>query len=379
MEDNRVLEEKDIEFELSVTDQNKLYVEAKNLGEDVLYSFHIFLNGKMIDKVAYNEQNKMTYWMNQTGTYQIKVCAKRRGDKTGIGVMSEEVLFDAKEWISSGTAERNKEPVFWERVFLTTREIVDNFIMLLRIARYDYRLKNKDAHLGKLWSLLTPLIQIGTFWLVFGLGLRSGRDVDGHPYMVWMLSGLIPWFFISEAITKGANAIYSKGNTVVRMKFPIATVPVSAVFTAFFEHLVMLALMYVMLFYHGYFPTWYHLNLIYYVIYSLFFLCSLAMVTSVFTMLARDFQKVLVSFMRLLFYVTPILWTMDRMPKIYQDILKLNPVLYVVDGFRESILFDEPFYYNVQEMCFFWGINFVLWIVGCNLQYKYKKKFIDLR
>lgn len=251
-------------------------------------------------------------------------------------------------------------------------------MMLCRIARYDYKLLNKDSYLGRLWSFLTPLIQIATYWLVFGLGIRNGGDVNGHPFLLWMLCGLVPWFFMNEGIMKGAGSIYSKANVVTKMKYPISTVPVSVIVTAFMEHVMVLLILFVTLIAMGYYPDWYYLNLVYYMLYSFVFLCSLSLITSVLTMLARDFQKLLSNVVRLLFYITPILWSMERMPAVYQNILQFNPILYAITGFRDTLLYKINFWEHPYRIAFFWALNIVLFVTGCNLQYKYRKKFNDL-
>ena len=66
------------------------------------------------------------------------------------------------------------------------------------------------------------------------------------------------------------------------------------------------------------------------------------------------------------------------MPEWMQSILKLNPALYIVNGYRDSILYQQMFYARTDEMFFFWGINILLLVLGCNLQMKFRNKFIDM-
>lgn len=177
---------------------------------------------------------------------------------------------------------------------------------------------------------------------------------------------------------KGANSIYAKSGIAAKMKFPIATAPVSKVLQEMYEFVIMLIIMFVILLFVGIRPSWYWLNLVYYFLYCIAFLVSLAMVTSVLTMVARDFYKLLNSMIRLLFYVTPILWVMDSMPEIYQVIMQYNPIYYVVKGFRESILYGLPFYHQMDMVALMWVINILLYVIGCVLQSKFRNKFVDL-
>ena len=353
---------------------NKLVVSCEPYSEEYLYAFQLFCNGNQIDRVLYSEQNETVFWLSQSGEYTVRGCIKNAGKS--VANISEPIEFQNAA-TNIPITEIKKVNIF-NRVYEIAKEIISNFPMLMRIAKYDYKLLNKDAYLGRIWNVLTPLIQIGIYWLVFGIGIRNGSDVDGHPFILWMLCGLVPWFFANHSINKGATSIYGKANVVTKMKYPIATVPVQVIVTGWMEHIMLLAIFLVMLIINGYYPTFYYLNLIYYMVYAFFFLSSLALITSVLVMLARDFEKLLSSITRLLFYLTPILWSMDKMPDIYQDILKFNPILYIVTGFRDSVLYQVNFWEHPRKLIFFWGINIILFIVGCDLQYRYRRKFNDL-
>lgn len=371
---NSSIPKEKIEISIEMKEANKMYVSCSPIDGSCQYAFQLYCGEELVDRILYSEQNEALFWLSRSGEYTVHVAVKI-GQKSTSKV-SEPVQYTNPALELPPEEESKVGPI--AKVKLVTREIVSNFSMLCRIARYDYKLLNKDSYLGKLWSILTPLIQIATYWLVFGVGIRSNSTVDEHPFLLWMLCGLVPWFFINESILKGANSIYSKAGVVTKMKYPISTVPVGVVVTALMEHVVVLVILFVTFLVHGYFPNLYYLNLIYYMIYSFVFLCSLAMITSVLTMLARDFQKLLTSIIRLVFYVTPILWSMEKMPQIYKTLIEYTPVYYVVYGFRDSLLYKVNFWSKPDKILFFWGLNLVLYLVGCVLQYKYRKKFNDL-
>lgn len=364
----------DAPIKISITEVNKLKAECQ-IEEAVLYAYYIYCKEKCIMKFNYSENNEVVYWVSDPGDYYVKVFAQDV-DGQKIAQKSESVYYDATSQFVNEQEVKEKTAI--ENIMGTIKEIKDNFSMMLRMTKFDYQLENKDTYLGKLWAILTPLIQIGTYWFVFGIGLRNGKDVDGFPYLAWMLLGLIPWFFISASILKGANSIYLKSGLISKMKFPIAVTPIGKVLQELYEFVIMLIIMFVILLCLGVKPRWSWLNLIYYMVYCLCFLVSLALVTSVFTMVARDFYKLLSSLIRLLFYVTPILWVMDNMPQTYQNVMQYNPIFYVVNGFRESVLYGLPFYHRMDLVMWMWAANIVLFLLGCSLQAKFKNKFIDL-
>lgn len=376
-EEMMIFEKNSIELKLEICDVNKMIVQcSKNDNQGAKYGYYIYRNDEIIIRYPYSSSQKVCFWLSESGDYYVKVFVKNQDGKI-ISKKTETIKFDAEN-IFDFDAVQCKEDSLWNQISSVSCEILESFPLIIRMARFDYKLENKDAYLGKLWSVLTPLIQIGTYWLVFGLGLRSGKDVDGFPYLIWMLCGLVPWFFINNGIVKGANAIYAKTSLITKMKFPVAAIPISKVLQEFLDFMMMLVITLTILFINGLFPDLYWLNAIYYFLYSVCFLIGMALVTSVMTMVARDSYKLLTSLMKLIFYLTPILWRMDQMPDIYQIVMEYNPIYYIVKGFRESILYHVHFWSHPDMMIVMWIINIVLYVTGCSLQSKFRMKFIDL-
>ena len=248
---------------------------------------------------------------------------------------------------------------------------------MLRIVSFDVKIENRDFYLGTAWRVLTPLIRIAVFWLVFGLGIRGGAPVDGFPFLVWLLAGLIPWFFINSAISQGASSIRAKAGLILKVKYPISTVPVASVIKSIYEHGIMLVIMAAVFLVHGIRPSLHWLNLVYYMVFSFVFLVSLTMVFSVLVMLAQDLANLINSLLNMLFFLTPILWTDDGLPGGVRRILALNPVRYIVVGFRDSLLYKSDFFMDIQSILFFWAQALCLLLAGCWMQKKYSRRFID--
>lgn len=357
-------------------EDNKLVFYCEDKGAGYIYSFYIYLNNELIEKVPYSPQRRTVFWATLPGKYYAVAFAKNTLSGGKERCKTNELIYQAEE-VPFENPDCSPKTV-WQNCMEILKETVRQFPMIFRLALFDYKLENQDTYLGRLWNILTPLIQIGTFWLVFGVGLRQGNDIGEIPFVIWMVCGLIPWFFINQTLVKGANSIYSKANTLSRMKFPLITLPLERTLVEMFEHIMMLFILFVMLFCFGFYPKWYWLNLIYYIFYMVCFLTGLSLITSVFTMFARDFSKLLQSLTRLLFYLTPILWDMGRMPEFYQKIMLLNPIYYSVAGFRESLLYEISFWESPDKVVFFWGLNILLFLAGSTLQIKFRDQFIDL-
>lgn len=248
---------------------------------------------------------------------------------------------------------------------------------MLRIVRFDIRIENRNFYLGTLWKIITPLIQLGTFWLVFGIGIRGGAPIDGFPFLVWLLAGLVPWFFISRGIASGAMSISAKSAMVFKIKYPMATLPTGAIIMCLYDSLLMLGIMTIIYMFHGIYPSLYWLNLVYYMIFIFAFLVSLALVTSVIVQLAKDFGRLITSMLQLLFFLTPILWQEGNIPDWARPIFIVNPVRYVVTGYRYALLYDSHFFERPRLIIAFWSMVALIFLLGCFLHRKYATRFVD--
>jgi len=256
-------------------------------------------------------------------------------------------------------------------------EIWTNRKRMLRIVRYDIKIESRSAYLGSLWEFIVPLIQIGTFWLVFGIGIRGGEPINGTPFILWLLAGLVPWFFFNRGITGGSSSIVDKAGVIFKIKYPISTVPIGAVLRCLYTHVIFIGILLIIFLFYGMRPEIYWLSLVYYILFTTFFLSALAMVSSVIVRLATDFKPLIASLMQILFFLTPIVWHENYLPNWVLRIFSANPVRYVVMGFRGSLLEQNHFFEFPWRIAFFWSVTFVLFIFGCWLQKKFSHRFVD--
>ena len=259
-----------------------------------------------------------------------------------------------------------------------------NIFRIYSIAKYELLGDMRDSKLGLFWNFAHPLIQVLTYWFAFGIVFNK-KDVTLYgvtvPYIFWMLGGMVVWFFISPCITNGCNAVFSKVNVITKMKFPVSILPATVVMKELFNHACLMIILIIIYAFAGYLPNLHWLELFYYLLSAIIFSISLSMTTSVLNMLARDTRKMVLAFMRLLLYLTPILWSLDQLkhaPAIARFIMKVNPVYYIVQGYRDCFFYHKGILFYHNSMIAFWVITFVLFAFGSYMMYKFKHKFIDL-
>ena len=152
-----------------------------------------------------------------------------------------------------------------KNVMLIIKEQIDNVGIIRRVSKYEEKATYQSHYLGLMWQFLNPLIQIGIYYLVFGLGVNGGRNVEGVPFIVWMLIGIIVWFFVNSSLLGGSNSIYNKVGMVSKMKFPVSVLPSINMASNIVSYWWMMVILIVVMFIFGVYPTVYWIQYIYYI------------------------------------------------------------------------------------------------------------------
>lgn len=269
-------------------------------------------------------------------------------------------------------------------MFKSIRDIIKEQIeyrdLVFRMAVFETKGMYQIHYLGTLWQFLSPTIQVAIYYVVFGIGLRGAGALDGDtPYLVWLLLGLIPWFFIAPTIVQGSNSVYQKVNMVSKMKFPVSLLPTIRIIGNSFQFIVLLIILFIIVSLNGIYPTIYILQLPYYLITLYIFLFSFTLLSSTISTLIRDYQSLLQSMIRMLLYLSPILWNPESelVPDWLSNLLKLNPFYYIIQGIRDSFLGGRWFFEDLVYTLYFWTLTFFLIYFGSKIHYRFRKDFVD--
>lgn len=256
-------------------------------------------------------------------------------------------------------------------------ELQLNYKRLFRLAVYENRAKLGDTTFGWIWNILNPSLQILVYWFVFSVGLNM-NSINGVPYVIWLTVGLLPWVSISQAMTASAGAINSFSSTLKNIAFPLSLVPAKAVLEAWIEHIYMLIVMLAVLLIGGIRLQWRAVELLYYIVAGYAFLMSFGLIASSLTAVFKDFQRFLGPIIRLLFYVSNVVWTPTDDAGAWASFIKYNPLSYLIDGYRNCLVYNTPFYSDYMRMIFFWTVVVLMFYIGSKLHVKLRDRFIDL-
>lgn len=262
------------------------------------------------------------------------------------------------------------------------KEQLEHFYLTRRLSLYELKSKNKSNYLGMAWEIINPVIQILIYWFVFG-SIRQRADIEvipgmNVPFIYWLLGGFIVWNFFYQSTIQGSKSIYSRLRIVSKMNFPLSVIPNIDVFSQFFLHIIMVTITFFIFQLSGYTATVYFLQLFYFNFAALSLIFSISLITSTLSTMVRDVHMFLNSILRMLLYLSPILWQVTILEEPLPIILKLNPLYYLIEGYR-SAFFGLDWYFIVhwRYSLYFWFVVTVLFLIGSALHVKFRRYFID--
>lgn len=257
------------------------------------------------------------------------------------------------------------------------RELVRYLPIFVNLAQSDFRRRYLGTYLGAFWAVAAPFSTIGVLLFVFNVGFRSG-PVAGVDFDVWLVSGLIVWFYISDGIISGGNAVTEYGFLVKKMRFMTELLPIVKVTSSLYVHLINFILLIALLLYGGHRPTLYWLQIPYYFAALFIFVLAVAMIASVIQVFVKDFNGVIAILMQIGFWATPVLWDAKMLPARFEFVVTYNPANYVVQGYRESLLFNAWFFHRPAETIYFWSLTLAMLLLGLALFKRTKHQFADV-
>lgn len=257
--------------------------------------------------------------------------------------------------------------------------------LIWNLARNDIKKKFAGSYFGVIWAFVQPVITVLLYWFVFEKGLnskatdlRTGIEI---PFVLWLMAGLVPWFYFQEAMNGGTGVLVEYSYLVKKVVFQIDTLPVVKVISALFTHLFFVVFTLVVFCCMGYVPDLYALQVIYYSICMIVFTTGIAYATSAVTVFFRDMKEVVAIILQIGMWVTPIMWNFESMVQIPAwaiTILKLNPMYYVVSGYRDALINKIGFWENPGLTIYFWIVTLVVFAIGTSVFKRLRPHFADV-
>lgn len=262
--------------------------------------------------------------------------------------------------------------------------LFENRKLIITLAINDFKTKYAGSYLGVIWGFVQPVITILVYWFAFEKGLKmsaknlsTGMDM---PYVLWLTAGLVPWFFLQEAFNGGTGALRDYDYLVKKVVFNVEILPTVKVISAMFTHLFFIAFTLVFYSFYQYFPTLYTLQVVYYSFALMVLVLGLSYLTSAIMVFFKDLGQIVTIILQVGIWVTPIMWNIDATdfsPTVIK-ILKLNPMFYIVQGYRDALINHKWFWEYPEMTLYYWVFTAIVLILGIRVFKKLRVHFADV-
>ena len=249
--------------------------------------------------------------------------------------------------------------------------------MMYDLVRNDIKSRYSSSVFGVVWAYAMPMATIFVFWFVFQMGFKN-LPVGDAPYILWFMTAYIPWIFFTDALTSGCNCLVEYNYLVKKIRFNVALLPLVKVSSALVLHLFfclflcLMRVIYVVPF------TIHVVQMVYYSLATGVFAVGLIYLLSAFTVFFKDTISVVNIIVQIGFWVTPVMWNEYTMAdESIRKILALNPMHYIVSGYRACFLECEWFWSNPGETIYFWCVSIPLLLIGLIVFRKLSPFFAD--
>lgn len=250
---------------------------------------------------------------------------------------------------------------------------------IFKLAKADLVKTYRGAALGWAWAIIKPAVTIFVYWFAFQIGLRSGKSVEGFPFFLWLIAGLIPWFYINDMLVQGTESIRKYSYLVTKMKFPISTIPTFVSISKLLVNLFLIVIMIFIFIFMGYTPDIYIVQLPIYILLNFFMFTVFSLFASLLACMSKDFANLVKSLVTAVFWLSGIVWNVNTIDISWLKILlKINPVTYLVEGFRNCFIHKVWIWESPKTLLCFLGILVFLTIISIALYKKIRKEIPDV-
>ena len=266
-----------------------------------------------------------------------------------------------------------------KKILALPAELYQNRKLVLSLAKNDFKTKYAGSYLGIVWAFIQPIVTILVYWFVFSVGLKAGTVIP-YRFVLYLVSGIVPWFFFQDALNGGTNALIEYNYLVKKVVFKISILPIVKIISALFVHVFFVVFALILCACYGYTPSLYTLQIIYYSICTFLLVLGLVYATSAIVIFFRDLTQIISIFLQVGVWLTPIMWDINMLsshPWLIK-LFKLNPMYYVVTGYRDSMLGHVGIWNHASWTIYFWVVTILLFGLGSVIFKRLKPHFADV-
>lgn len=265
----------------------------------------------------------------------------------------------------------------FQKLFEFIKLILSKRSLIISMAKRELANQYIGSLFGLFWTFINPLVTIFVFWVIFSVGFKV-QPVNNVPFVVWLAAGMAIWFCFTDIINGSTGVVVRYAQLIKKTFFPASILPLVKAVSSLFTHAVFLLVLIGLLIFQGMPFNLYWLQFLYYLCCMLVFAIGTAWLLAALQVFVRDTIHFVGVLLQLGFWATPIFWDLNIMPEKLQIIFKLNPMYYVVQGYRESFIYFMPFWHHPVQTIYFWVVALSMLVIGPVVFRTLRPQFADV-
>jgi lipopolysaccharide transport system permease protein len=222
------------------------------------------------------------------------------------------------------------------------RSVLKNIKNLKELTIRNIKLKYASTILGIFWAGLIPLLLMGAIWLVFVKIL----GISGENFHVFVLSALIPWLYLSNVLMESSDAFIRDKSMMGQFNFSKIAYPLSIVLSNTIEHIIGLLFLLPMFIFFNRALLYKFPLLSLPILITVVFAAGLSLIAAIINLYFRDFKQLLGVLLMILFWLTPVFYSVDMIPDKIRFFVFLNPAAYFIELYRLVLISGHSSFLN---------------------------------
>jgi len=248
---------------------------------------------------------------------------------------------------------------------------------ILGSVKREFQNKYQNSMLGALWNVLNPLAMIVVYTVIFTQVMRAklpGVD-SSFGYSIYLCAGVLTWGLFAEITTRSQNSFLDNANLLKKINFPRLCLPIIVIFNALLNFAIIFGLFTVFLVVSGSFPGWAYISLIPLLALIIIFAVGLGMVLGVLNVFFRDIGQAFGIFISFWFWLTPIVYPINILPKVGQDLIMYNPLAPLLGAVQNVLV--QGLWPNWMNLIYPTLLGLILCMLGWRLFKKHSGEMVD--
>lgn len=261
------------------------------------------------------------------------------------------------------------------------KEIIHKRKLIWDLSKADFKKRFVGSYFGVVWMFVQPMVTVLIYFFIFQVGFKSVPPVPGVPYVLWLIPGIIPWFFYSEALNCVTNCLQEYSYLVKKVVFQVEILPIIKLISCLLVHGFFVLIMLIAFLIAGKMPmaTW--LQIAYYTFAASMLALGFGYLTAAVNVFFKDMAQIVSIVLQFGMWLTPVMYHESLFEKNAPwaiPLLKLNPFYYIVAGYRDSMLTGNWFWERPKLGIYFWVVTILVGLLGLKVFKRLRPHFSDV-